>query len=468
LELLIILRCNGGKDSKFSRLDLRSAAVDNLINNFQIDCSFPRLGELAGPARAALLVYVLIPINSFSGAGKSTLLLNMAAQDMAAGRGLVVIDPKGDLINDLQQQVPASRTTDVVVLDPLDAEPVGLNPLRTPGRSAEAAADGVLAVFRALYADAWGPRTNDILHACLLTLTRHADASLVMVPLLLSNDGFRRSLTSGVSREDPWGLGTFWAWYEATSDAERAAAVAPLMNKLRSVLLRPGLRAVLGQTKPRFMISDVFTGRRILLVNLAKGLLGPEASALLGSLVIAQLWQAMLARAAINPRLRHPVMIYVDEVQDYLHLPTDLGDALAQARSLGGCFTLAHQFFAQLPPAMRAAVLANARSRVYFQLPHDDAVIAARGHGEVTPEDFTALGTYEVYASLLADGNATPYALATTRPPMPATSDAEQIRRISRERYGRPLSEVEASWQTLADDGTARDTDLGRRPRRAS
>jgi hypothetical protein len=246
--------------------DPRVARVGRVVGDGEPVSDRPR--PLALSAKDSLQhLHVLGP----TGTGKSTLLLNSAVQIMADGRGLVVVDPKGDLVKDLLQRVPPSRREDVAYLDPTDPTPIGLNPLRAPGRSAEAAADGVLAVFRALYADAWGPRTNDILHACLLTLTRHANASLVMVPLLLSNDGFRRSLTSRVSREDPWGLGSFWAWYEATSDAERASAVAPLMNKLRSVLLRPGLRAVLGQTSPRFSITDVFTDRLILLANLARG-----------------------------------------------------------------------------------------------------------------------------------------------------------------------------------------------------
>ncbi|MGH9176018.1 MAG: type IV secretory system conjugative DNA transfer family protein, partial [Vicinamibacterales bacterium] len=393
-------------------------------------------------------------------------LMNLATQDMAAGRGLVVIDPKGDLVSDLLARVPSERMDDIVVLDPTDNTPVGLNPLAGQGRSPEARADGVLAVFRSLYGDAWGPRTNDILHACLLTLTRHEQASLVMVPLLLTNAGFRHSVAGRAARGDPLGVGSFWAWYEATSEAERAAAIAPLMNKLRSVLLRPGLRAVLGQTEPRFSVQEIFTKRRILLVNLGKGAVGSEAAALLGSLVIAQFWQTTLARAAVAPAKRHPVMVYVDEVQDYLRLPTDIGDALAQARGLGVGFTLAHQYLGQLPTSMRAAVLANARSRVCFQLPHDDAAVVAKGHSELTPDDLGALEVYDVYASLLAGGRVMPYAFGRTLPPSLPTTRGEGVREASRRRYGRPLSEVEAGWQVMArrsDEGN-----LGRRRREAS
>jgi len=306
------------------------------------------------------------------------------------------------------------------------------------------------------------------LHACLLTLARRRDASLVMLPLLLTQPGFRRSLTTGL--HDPIALEPFWAWYEGLSDGERAQAIAPVMNKLRQWLLRPSLRAVLGQREPKFSIRQVFTERKVLLVPLRKGIIGPEAASLLGSLVVAELWQATLERAAIAPERRHPVMVFIDEVQDYLHLPTDLGDALAQARGLGVGFSLAHQFLAQLPNEMRAGMLANARSRVCFQLSHDDAVAMAKGHPELSPDDFTALGQYEVYASLFARGRVTPYALGRTLAPSAPTSDSAALRRSSRERYGRPLDEVEVGFADLIEhgpgEGAMASVGIGKRSRR--
>jgi len=400
-----------------------------------------------------------------TGVGKSALLGRLIQQDVQDGRAVVVIEPKGDLIDDVLARLPDNRKDDVVILDAADSAPVGLNPLVTRGQRSEVVADGILSVFKALYADAWGPRTQDILHACLLTLARRPDATLVMLPLLLTNPGFRRSMTNGLN--DPLALGPFWAWYESLSDGERSQAIAPVMNKLRQWLLRPSLRAVLGQRQPRFDLRQVFTERKILLVPLRKGTLGPEAASLLGSLVVAQLWQVTQERAGIPAERRHPVMVYIDEVQDYLHLPTDLGDALAQARGLGVGFTLAHQFLGQLSPAMRGAVMSNARSKVCFQLAQEDAVQMVKGHPELAPEDFTALGQYQVYASLFARGAVTPYASGVTLPPSKPTSDPTQVKRLSRERYGRPLDEIEAGFaELLQPDEPARSTN--RRTRGAS
>ena len=142
------------------------------------------------PDDALRHVHVLGP----TGVGKSTLLATLALQDMAAGHGVVVVDPKGDLVEDLLARIPKNRQDDVVVLDARDGSPVGINPL-VGSASPDLAADVSLGVLHSLYADSWGPRTHDILHACLLTLARRGDASLVMVPLLLTNPGFRRSVT---------------------------------------------------------------------------------------------------------------------------------------------------------------------------------------------------------------------------------------------------------------------------------
>ncbi|MDX2974382.1 type IV secretory system conjugative DNA transfer family protein [Kribbella solani] len=392
-----------------------------------------------------------------TGTGKSTLIGSLAIQDMQAGRSIVIIDPKQSLVEDVLWRVPAERRRDVVLLDATDKAPIGINPL--VGAQPELAADTLVHLIHELYADNWGPRTQDILHASLLSLARRGDASLLHVPLLLTNAGFRRSVTAQLIKRDPMGLGTFWAWYNSISEAERQSVIAPVMNKLRSVLLRPGLRAVLGQTTPRFDMNDVFTKQRILLVSLNKGQLGSDGAKLLGSLVVNLLWQAATRRGAGGHS--KPVMVFIDEVQDYLRIPGDLGDALATARGYGLSYLLATQHLGQLPPGLRSATLANARSKVMFQLSHEDAVVMARG-SELEPEDFTSLGRYQTYASLLSDGAPTAWASMQTRP-LPATSTTpDTIREHSRRQYGQTLSDVEASWAELADQSAPKPERLGR------
>jgi hypothetical protein len=361
--------------------------------------------------------------------------------------------------------VPDSRRDDIVVLDPADeSRPVGLNVLVGGDRPAELIADQVLAVFHDLYRENWGPRTQDILHAALLTLAGKSDMTLCALPVLLSNRTFRRKAVAGLT--DEVALKPFWSWFDALSEGERQQAVAPVMNKLRAFLLRPRMRAVIGQAEPAFDIHSVFAERKVLLVSLAKGLIGPEASALLGSLVVSQLWQAALGRVRVPVGQRSPVMVYIDEFQDYLHLPTDVADVLAQARGLGVGLTLAHQHLAQLPTALRSAVLANARSRACFQLGSEDARLIAATTPELDAVDLQNLGRYQIYVSLVAQGSVTPYASGQTLEPVAATSSAKELRSQSRGRYGRDLSEVEASLASLvAGDVTDDDRPIGRRRR---
>jgi hypothetical protein len=399
-----------------------------------------------------------------TGTGKSTLLANLIVQDIAAGRGVVVIEPKGDLVSDVLARIPPERVDDVVVLDPSEtACPIGLNPLLARGRSPELVADHVLAVFHGV-SEGWGPRLGVVLHAALLTLARQGKATLCALPPLLTNDAFRRRMRAGV--DDPIGLEPFFSWFESISDAERQQVVAPVLTRLQPVLLRPSVRAMVGQLEPRFHIDEVFTARKIVLVSLAKGLIGPEAAALLGSLFVAELWQAVLGRAAIRPERRQPVVVYADEFQDYVHLPTDMADALAQARGLGVGLTLAHQHLAQLPASVRAAVLANARSRVCFQLSGEDANVLTRfGNEKLKPVDFQRLRRYEAYAQLVVGGEVTDFASLRTRPLPAPTSEPSIIRELSRRRYGWPLSEVEAEIRQLVErEPQAEAEDL--RPRR--
>lgn len=158
-------------------------------------------------------------------------------------------------------------------------------------------------------------------------------------------------------------------------------------------------------------------------------------------------------------------MVVIDEAQHYLHLPIDLADALAQARGFGVGFTLSHQFLDQLPREMQTALLANARSRVAFQLPHVDARVLEKGHAELTAADFETLGRYELYASLLAHGQVSPYASGRSRPLGPKTSSVAALKRQSRERYGRPLDEVEAGFAAVLDQSVADLGPTGRRRR---
>ena len=400
-----------------------------------------------------------------TGVGKSTLLLNLILQDIADGRGVVVLDPKGDLVDDVLARVPDKALDQVVVIDAARHDQVvGFNPLHVSSQARELAVDGVLHVFHQLYANSWGPRTQDILHSALLTLVGSPFSSIVFVPQLLIDHRFRRDLIKH-SKNTSQALRFFWGWYDGLSEAERNTMIAPVMNKLRPFLLRSSLRGLLGQIEPHFDPKTIFTERKVLLVPLRKGQIGPEAANLLGSLIVGHLWQLAQSRSSIDPKRRHPVFLYLDEFQDYLHLPTDFGDVLAQARGLGLGLILTHQHLGQLTPSVKSAVLANAQSRICFRLGADDAQVLARAASELDAEDFTGLAQFQIYASLLTGGSPTPFASAQTMVPSMPTRKAEKAGAVLAERWGRSLSEVDAAMERTGRNVPDDDRPVGRKKR---
>ena len=399
-----------------------------------------------------------------TGAGKSTALAHLALADIHAGRGVLLIDPKTDLVADILARIPEQRRDDVVVIDPTSSRPVGINPLARAqtarsgalsssvvgggvlggGASPELVADTVLATLKGVFAESWGVRVEQVLSAALVTLARTPGATLVDLPLLLTNAAYRQRLIAA-SGADPLGTGQFWAAYEALSEAQRQQWVGPVLTRLQPFLIRPHLRATLGQAAPSFDLGEVFTRRRIVLVSLNKGVLGAESARLLGSLLVGQLWPLILARAAVEPSRRHVVSVFIDEVQDYLSLPGSLADALAQARSLGAAFHLAHQYRGQLPAALKAGIDANARNKIIFSLSAADAAELARQAIDLEAADFQLLPRFGVYARTLHHGRENPWCQATTLPPTPPTQDALALRAASQARYGQDTAQTEAA-----------------------
>jgi hypothetical protein len=379
-----------------------------------------------------------------TGSGKSMVLARLALADIAAGRPLVLVDPKRQLVDYIVDHAPAAAAGRIVILDAADDRPVGFNPLDTKGRPADVVVDGILSSLKAVFHDGWGPRTEDLLHAGLLTLARAGDArdepyTLIDLPRLLTDAAFRRSVIGAVANDQT--LSSFWAGFEEMSVGQRAAVIGPPMNKLRKFVLRRNVAAVLGQSRPAFRLRDVFrNGTHAVLVPLNDALLGPGAAQLLGSLIVAEVWMATLERAAEKEPTKRPGMVFVDEVQQFLNLPTSIADALATSRSYGVGWHLAHQFRDQLSPAMRAAFDANARSKVVFALGPDDARDMARMAPRLVLEDFQSLAPYEIYATLVDRGAPSGWFSAKTLPPEKETGHGDLIRRASRDRYGSAVS----------------------------
>lgn len=403
-----------------------------------------------------------------TGSGKSTLLARLITADMEAGKSVLVIEPRGDLVEDVLQAVPPARRQDVVIIEPgRSAQVVGFNPLRGRAEDAEARADHLLHLFHALYDRSIGPRSSDVLLHAFIALARSTNGTLADVPVLLTNAAFRRRILAEVS--DPLVLAPFFAWYDTLSEAERQQVIAPVLNKTRAFLTRTAIRRLLGQATPRFSMDELFTRPRIVVVNLNTGVIGEETAALIGALLLTQFWEAM-QRQALTPAVnRRPVMAVIDEVQNYLHLPVDLGDMFAQARGLGVGLTVAHQHLAQLPARMKAGILANARNRVVFRPSVEDgAPLAAALGGELSAQDLALLQAHEAYADVLTSHTPRrPFLVRTLPPRTAAASDPALLRRESAARFGTdgPAldDELRQRWQ---GQPTTPDAPIGQKPRR--
>ena len=436
------------------------------------------LGESLHPAQRGELVTVPIDTSLHhthivgpTGSGKSTLLAGLVGADIASGRAVLLLDPKGDLVTDVLARVPEHRRDDVVVIEPDSVRSVGINVLAGDTSQAERRADQIVHLLSELHGGNLGPRSTDVALHALITASRLPDGTLADVPILLTNPAFRRRVLAQVA--DPLVLTPWWSWFNALSEAERGQVVAPLLNKLRAFLSRDALRRMLGQSNPKFTLDELFSGnrRRIVLINLNRGSLGPETASLLGALILTQAWAAIQRRASLDPDHRHPVMVTIDEVQDYLHLPgVDLGDFFAQARGLGVAVTVAHQHLDQLSATQRAGIMANARSLVTFHPAAADArPLAASLGGGLDGDDLLRLRAYEACCQLLVAGQPSMPFSVRTKPLPPWLGDPNELKRTSAERYGVDGDQLDDTltrrWQ--GGDATS-NTPIGIRKRRSS
>jgi hypothetical protein len=380
-----------------------------------------------------------------TGTGKTTLLLRMILDDVEAGRGVAAFDPaKGDLVRDLLARLPKECGDRLVLIDPDEHRaPPAVNLLDPAvlGGTAHDVAANLTAVMAKVWHRWWGHRTADICYHGLLTLAHLPGATLAQLPRLLSDTGWRTARVNAViSSLNVWEantLGEFWEGFNDLPTSQRSGLVAPLLSRLRLVLSHPMAASLFGVPATTFSFADILDGG-VLLARLPKGAIGEDGTRLVGSLLLAGLWQATTARARLPEDDRPDAMIVLDEAHNFLHMPIGIDDALAEARGLHTSFVLAHQYLGQLSGEMAEAIDANARNKVYFALAPRDAIDQARHLRPYLDDgDLIRLGGYEVVLRPVANGRIVPPATADTEPPPPAVRGrAGELRRAARERTG--------------------------------
>ena len=351
-----------------------------------------------------------------TGTGKSTLLENMALQDLERGKGLALIDPHGDLVARIAARIPESRRDDVIYLDATDpSQPFGYNPLRHVREDRIAlAASGMMDVFKKMWPDAWGVRMEHILRNVLMALLEQPDATLHDVLRIFSDKEFRKSVGRSLRNET---VRTFLLKeFDQFSFGYRADGTAPIQNKVGAFLADPLLDRILTSPEKDIRIRRIMDEGKVLLVNLAKGRIGEDSSALLGGLLVTAIGLAAYTRADMPEAQRRNFFVYVDEFQSFTTLA--LASMLSELREYRVGFTIAHQYMHQLEPDVRHAVLGNVGSMISFRVGAEDAPYLVREfHERFETADFLQLPNYRIYLKLMIDGTpSAPFRAATLAP----------------------------------------------------
>ncbi|MFI5916493.1 type IV secretory system conjugative DNA transfer family protein [Dactylosporangium sp. NPDC051541] len=362
-----------------------------------------------------------------TGSGKSTLLVNLALADINAGRGTIVIDPRGDLVIDLLERIPARHADRLVLIDPDQPAGTTLNPLS--GDDHDLTVDNIVSIFSRIFAKHWGPRIDDTLRVACLTLLRRPNATLALIPQLLNDRRFRQPYTTEL--DDPEGLRGFWEWFESTPPPLRAQITGPVLARLRAFLLRDFVRRTFGSPHSSVDMRAVLDGG-ILLARLPKGQLGEETTRLMGSFILASAWQAATGRIRVAEQRRRDAVVYIDEAHNFLNLPGSVADMLAEARGYHFGLVLAHQNLAQMPRETQQALSANARNKIFFSCAPEDAQQLARHTlPELTDYDVSHLGAYTAACRLIVAGRETPAFTLHTNPPAPTLGKPGPLRRAA-------------------------------------
>lgn len=397
-----------------------------------------------------------------SGVGKTKMLELLMRQDIAYGHGLCVMDPHGDLINDILDFIPKKRIQDVIIIDPGDKEwPVSFNPLQNVAPEFKhRVTQGLIEVLQKQFGANWTPRLEHVFRFTCLAMLDYPDATMKGMIWMLTNRFYRQKVIEYITDDM---VKRFWAIEFADwSEKFDTDAIIPLVNKLSQFLSDPLLMSIFAQRENRIDIETVMNENKILLINLSRGRIGEENSSFFGSMFITKINQAGMARANIPPEERKDFYLYVDEFHNVV--TTTFVNLFSEARKYGIAMVVAHQYLSQLIHDVLATVLGNTGSMVVFRVGGNDADALEK---EMVPvfkaKDMVNLGMQEFYIKLTIDGETYDPFSAETLNVLPAkhASHREEIIDFSRTTYTKNIRQVqedvkEEEKELLKAEGRAR------------
>lgn len=378
-----------------------------------------------------------------SGTGKSKLMELLINEDIQAGHGIGLIDPHGDLIDSILRNIPPERVNDVIIFNPADVEyPVGFNLLeQTPIDKRIAVASGFIDILKKLFKQEWNSRLEHITRFSLLAALERSDSTIITVLKLLTDDHYREYIVSEIQDEL---VRSYWInEFPEIKEKYSQEAITPLINKLGHFIASPLIRNIVSQPRNKSNIAAAMNEGKIILIRIAKGNIGEENVALLGSMIITKLYHAALERSQIPEDQRRDFYLYCDEFQ-YFATET-FAEILSEARKFRFNLTLAHQYLGQLSPAMRSTVIGNIGTLLSFRVGSDDAHIL---ENEFTPvfkaQDVMNLGIREFYIKTSLNGELKKaFSGRTLNMPPPQHFLHDHIISFSRSQYATPLSELQ-------------------------
>lgn len=382
-----------------------------------------------------------------SGTGKSTLLLSMAIQDIEAGYGFAVLDPHGDLIDDILARIPPERADDVILFDPADEEfPIGFNILSAHSELERTLlSSDFVAVFRRL-STSFGDQMVTVLgNAILAFLESNKGGTLLDLRHFFVDKAFRARFLETVQDSE---VVHYW---EREFPLLKGSPQAPLLTRLNTFLRPKLIRHMVAQREDRLNMRAIMDSKKILLARLSHGAIGEENAHLLGSLLVAKIAQAAMSRQDEDAAKRVPFFLYIDEFHHFV--TPSISSILSGGRKYGLGLVLAHQEMRQLKSRseeVMSAVLGNVYTRIVFRLGDQDARVLADSLSFFEASDLQNLGIGKAVARIERPD----FDFNIRTLPVPAVVDgvADARRRevvdASRARYGTPRAEVEARLQT--------------------
>lgn len=378
-----------------------------------------------------------------TGTGKSTLLLSMISQDMQLGNGICVLDPHGDLIETVLAYVPKDRMSDVIVIDPADAEyPVGFNILSAHSEvEKDILSSDLMAAFKRL-STSWGDQMNSVFANAILAFLESKDGgTLVDLRRFLIEKPFRDAHLKTIT--DPHVV----YYWEHEYPLLKSNSIGSILTRL-DTFLRPKLIRNMVAQKKGIDFENLMDTKKIVFIKLSQGLIGTENSFLLGTFFVAKMYQAAMARQAKSAENRSDFFIYIDEFQNFI--TPSMSYILSGTRKYHLALILAHQEMQQVQKydsELASSVAVNPGTRICFRLGDVDAKRFASGFAHFDAQDLENLHTGEAIARIEQPAN--DFNLTTIPLPQISAETAEYIRdeviRRSRNKYSTPMEIVEQS-----------------------